>query len=407
MHEHWYELVILAVVASIIGGTSSYLIKRKIESCRLANIAIQRLTKLHAFKLSQKHKDVKRSVSLVSHELRTVLSEMHMVLDSMHSLDYADMLALKGQVVQSLSRVNQLRYITSDDSLTFMRDNRKSLAKIVNTAVYEVIQSCTKSHRYVDPGIITFDDDDTVTSMPIEDIPYLQELISAVLRKVCLGGEEAPSMIRIAMSGRSTEKNSIHYSIEITTDVVDNNNQVLQDIIDELSPKIRGILTEERINTKALYAISVVAEKQLMVPDKQDTFIISDTPAAEYKGGALNVVLVEDNPTISAITNKMLTDLGASVASFDNGTDAFAYIQEYPSNIDILISDIYMPGLSGFELVKKLFSTPGLTVNFPVVVITASSENNELQTMLGLGADLVLTKPITKSKLAVILEECT
>ncbi len=66
-----------------------------------------------------------------------------------------------------------------------------------------------------------------------------------------------------------------------------------------------------------------------------------------------NIILVEDDATILQMINKMLTNLGQTVVSFNNPIDALSFLKENTSHADILMTDIIMPGMNGKELFEK------------------------------------------------------
>ncbi len=77
--------------------------------------------------------------------------------------------------------------------------------------------------------------------------------------------------------------------------------------------------------------------------------------AAEPAGGAARRILVaEDNPDVRASIEEMLRRLGHSVTAAASGREAVALYELDPSAIDLLITDLIMPGMSGRDLVRTL-----------------------------------------------------
>ena len=64
------------------------------------------------------------------------------------------------------------------------------------------------------------------------------------------------------------------------------------------------------------------------------------------------ILIVDDEPLILDLTSSMLEDLGCEVLSADNGADALARLAEDP-RVGLLITDVQMPGMSGYELAAK------------------------------------------------------
>ena len=64
------------------------------------------------------------------------------------------------------------------------------------------------------------------------------------------------------------------------------------------------------------------------------------------------VLVVDDEPTVLDATASMLEDLGCEVVTATNGADALAEL-EADQRIELLMTDVNMPGMSGYELAEK------------------------------------------------------
>lgn len=82
------------------------------------------------------------------------------------------------------------------------------------------------------------------------------------------------------------------------------------------------------------------------------------------------VLLVDDSPLIRAIARDLLLEDGFSVEEATDGKDAIvklAWMERYP---DVIVLDLLMPGMDGYELIHYLEETERLSV-IPVIVMTA------------------------------------
>ncbi|MBP9721289.1 MAG: response regulator, partial [Bacteroides sp.] len=120
---------------------------------------------------------------------------------------------------------------------------------------------------------------------------------------------------------------------------------------------------------------------------------INDLPqedsAANYTTDDMRILIVEDN---DELRHFMIRPLGKhfQVATAANGVEAWEYIrQEIP---DLIVSDIMMPRMDGFELCRLVKSTFE-TSHIPLILLTALSEKTDELHGLGLGADDYMTKP--------------
>ena len=71
-------------------------------------------------------------------------------------------------------------------------------------------------------------------------------------------------------------------------------------------------------------------------------------------GGGETLLLVEDNDELRSATRDMLETLGYRVAAAANGEEALAALEEMEGGIDLVISDVVMPGMSGPQLIERL-----------------------------------------------------
>ena len=112
----------------------------------------------------------------------------------------------------------------------------------------------------------------------------------------------------------------------------------------------------------------------------------------------MKILLVEDEKRMAQALCEILRLENYQVDHYANGADGFNALM---SNIyDIVILDVMLPEMSGFEIVKRA-RAEGMTA--PILLLTAKSELDDKVTGLDLGADDYLTKPfMTKELLARI-----
>lgn len=101
-----------------------------------------------------------------------------------------------------------------------------------------------------------------------------------------------------------------------------------------------------------------------------------------------SIFIAEDDPAIREGLTDSLSSEGYEVRSAPDGTQALAALQEQPA--DLLLLDIMMPGLSGYDVCRQLRSEGN---QIPVLMLTAKGEEIDKVLGLELGADDYLTKP--------------
>ncbi len=121
-------------------------------------------------------------------------------------------------------------------------------------------------------------------------------------------------------------------------------------------------------------------------------------PAAQYavveeKPGAMRILIVDDDRPSLKMTAFLLREEGYNVFTADNGRDALRMIDE--KTPDLLILDVMMPGMDGWEVTRQLRRT----TNLPIIILSAKGETTDRVFGLDLGADDYLAKPFEPSEL--------
>jgi CheY-like chemotaxis protein len=114
-------------------------------------------------------------------------------------------------------------------------------------------------------------------------------------------------------------------------------------------------------------------------------------PYAAAPGAKLQALLVEDDPDMCALIQRLLERDQFAVATCSKRNEVLARLRQAPSP-DVLMLDIQLPDLNGFELLQKLKAHPQLKL-MPVVIVTADAKPESVMRGLALGADGYVTKP--------------
>jgi two-component system alkaline phosphatase synthesis response regulator PhoP len=114
------------------------------------------------------------------------------------------------------------------------------------------------------------------------------------------------------------------------------------------------------------------------------------------------IIIVEDDQDISSLIAYNLTKEGFMVEQVYDGLSARQRIKE--EVFDIVILDIMLPGLDGFEICKEIKNDPRYVLSFTIVVSAKCHEQDKLYAHL-LGADCYLTKPFNLASLLSAVKE--
>lgn len=134
----------------------------------------------------------------------------------------------------------------------------------------------------------------------------------------------------------------------------------------------------------------------LIYPNHPAVSQISDmwntTPTAKELGV---VLVVDDNPTNLEVLSNALSHFGYETAVAVDGESAIEQINYYPP--DLILLDVMMPGIDGFETCQRLKANPA-TQDIPVIFMTALSDSSDKVRGLTLGAVDYITKPFQQEE---------
>ncbi|TBV79432.1 MAG: response regulator transcription factor [Desulfobulbaceae bacterium] len=116
---------------------------------------------------------------------------------------------------------------------------------------------------------------------------------------------------------------------------------------------------------------------------------------ANDRGGVKSkatILIVEDDENIQQLVGYNLAKAGFQVLYADNGEQALTLVRQ--ENPDLIVLDIMLPGLDGYEVCKTLRRDPR-SRRLPIIMLTARTDENDVSTGLDLGADDYITKPFS------------
>jgi len=110
----------------------------------------------------------------------------------------------------------------------------------------------------------------------------------------------------------------------------------------------------------------------------------------------MHILIAEDDRDIAELISHYLTKAGWSAHVATAGDQALAYVRNHP--VDVVILDLMLPGMSGFEVCQALRSERA-TADLPVIMLTARTEEGDRVKGLELGADDYVSKPFSPNEL--------
>jgi twitching motility two-component system response regulator PilH len=114
-----------------------------------------------------------------------------------------------------------------------------------------------------------------------------------------------------------------------------------------------------------------------------------------------NLLIVEDSPSELELMSSYLINSGYNILKASDAEEALRIILDQKP--DIIITDVVMPGINGFELCRLLRKNP-FTKNS--VIVICSSKNLNIDRLWGMkqGADAYITKPYTRERLLNVIQ---
>ncbi|MBV7534828.1 CHASE domain-containing protein [Duganella sp. sic0402] len=152
-----------------------------------------------------------------------------------------------------------------------------------------------------------------------------------------------------------------------------------------------GAHTPDAVLLKPVTVTRLAETLQQALNNARDTL-----PAAEAETGqrldGIRILLVEDNPVNQLVASTMLTHAGALIEAVDNGRAAVDHLRTEAHRYDLVLMDVQMPEMDGFEATAKIRAELGLRL--PVLAMTAGVMASEREQCIACGMDDFIAKPI-------------
>ncbi len=122
-------------------------------------------------------------------------------------------------------------------------------------------------------------------------------------------------------------------------------------------------------------------------------------PSVKEQDPMARILIIEDDQEMRSLLADYLKDEGYEAESVGNGSDAFQILAQ--EQFDLVITDIRMPGLTGFDILSAIKK---FQFEIPVIVITAFGGEEVYRRSIARGADGYLEKPIHFRKLRALID---
>lgn len=159
---------------------------------------------------------------------------------------------------------------------------------------------------------------------------------------------------------------------------------------------IKGVKSEERLMDEVTLFLHQVENTS----PKKHTVSADETNKTGFKGKKI-LVVDDDIRNVFALA-QILEEREMEVMEAENGKVAIEVLKENPDT-DLVLMDIMMPVMNGYEAMKTIRNTPGIE-NIPIITITAKAMKEDYQKAIFSGANDYISKPVDVDKLLSLLK---
>lgn len=161
-----------------------------------------------------------------------------------------------------------------------------------------------------------------------------------------------------------------------------------------------SIWVESKEGTGSIFYFTISLERQNEASRQKG----KQLPASSYGKDKLRILVVEDNLVNQEIISAMLAKHGHKITLANNGREAVAYVQK--EAFDIVLMDIQMPGMNGYEAARQIREQERQSGNrIYIIGLTANAMRGDREKCLEAGMDDYLSKPVRQRELMAAIEK--
>ncbi len=146
-----------------------------------------------------------------------------------------------------------------------------------------------------------------------------------------------------------------------------------------------------------------VSSSKLQVPSQE---LEPQNQKPETRNQKPLVLIVDDSPSVRQLTSNIIKNVGWTAIVAKDGLEALEMLQDIGKLPNIILTDVEMPRMNGYELLASLKRQENLQA-IPVIMITSRATQKHRQKVIDLGISDYLTKPFEDTKLVEIIENLT
>jgi PAS domain S-box-containing protein len=142
---------------------------------------------------------------------------------------------------------------------------------------------------------------------------------------------------------------------------------------------------------------------RLYFPVAGDSASEGETPRREVaRGSGERVLYVDDETALVQLATRILNRLGYQVSGYTDPSEALQAFRSHPQDFDVVVTDLSMPGMSGFDLARGLLE---IRPELPIVMTSGHVRPEDQDTAVRIGIRELILKPNTVDELGRALDE--
>ncbi|BFU43267.1 PAS domain S-box protein [Krasilnikovia sp. MM14-A1004] len=165
---------------------------------------------------------------------------------------------------------------------------------------------------------------------------------------------------------------------------------------------VYGIITEAGGTITLTTQPGVGTTFRILLPLSTDTTTTTTTHTKAPPGHGQHILVVDDDPDVRQATTRILQRHGYHTTAAPDGYTALEHLQHHP--YDLLLTDIVMPGMSGYQLAETTLHDHPTTL---ILLISGSTEDTSTTRRLRTDGVPIIYKPFTAEELLQAVHECT
>ncbi|VAX33756.1 Signal transduction histidine kinase CheA [hydrothermal vent metagenome] len=231
----------------------------------------------------------------------------------------------------------------------------------------------------------------------VDMLEYDTEAETVPLRETRVEAKDLCKLLRLNPEGKGSKTHAIVFNLMPGTQVallVDEITGQEETVIKPLGKFLEGLKYYSGVSISAGGRLMPVLNPVALLEQPVETEFLQ--PEIRELEGKQNILIVDDSLSIRKFVSILLRQKGYRVYTASNGMEALAVIDEQP--VDLIITDLEMPVMHGYELLREL-RRKELSKNIPVVILTSRGSEKHKEKAASLGAKEYLVKPFEEASL--------